>query len=488
MTNRRAVDTEAPATTRLRHEIKRLRRVANLSQPALAARIGYSRQYVSYAERVDTLPSLGLIRAIDSALEAGGALLALWREAEVERTALRGTRTATPVVDGALIGMNQASEASGSSPVLLTPAGRFFTGSTTAMFVLPATHDRGRILASPDDALTSENLRRTQRALVVAAVNNSDGPRFYGMDKRLARSHLANANDGAPLLIPHAYRLDEFTLAIAWAITNLDDALLDDDAELAAASTRLSNLYTQPQSALGLEHAAELSPVSRMWLGSDFCARHILRHADQLTDTPVFWTREQRGEEASTWLFFTHKLHYLHRVAEAIGSPATPPIRAFCIPPDAVSASWMPERILLLLAAALIESFGIHVSVCIEPEYSAVQGFVLDRTRRAIVANWINTDRIWHVDVTDHRPTLREFSDAHGWARHHSILNATTPHLRLRALAEYLRLDWAWLTGRAAELADHGASGFTRPRNRLLSLTGLERACQFLADYPREDR
>ncbi|MCP2298334.1 hypothetical protein APR11_004779 [Nocardia amikacinitolerans] len=113
---------------------------------------------------------------------------------------------------------------------------------------------------------------------------------------------------------------------------------------------------------------------------------------------------------------------------------------------------------------------------------------MLDRTRRAIVANWINTDRIWHVDVTDHRPTLREFSDAHGWAQHHSILNATTPHLRLQALAEYLQLDWAWLTGRAAELADHGASGFTRPRNRLLSHTGLDRACQFLADYPREDR
>lgn len=88
---------------------------------------------------------------------------------------------------------------------------------------------------------------------------------------------------------------------------------------------------------------------------------------------------------------------------------------------------------------------------------------------------------------TSPSPPLREFSDAHGWARHHSILNTTTTHLRLQALAEYLQ-DWAWLTGRAAELSDHTASGFTSPRNRLLSLTGLDRACQLLADYRREDR
>lgn len=44
-----------------------------------------------------------------------------------------------------------------------------------------------------------------------------------------------------------------------------------------------------------------------MWLGSRFCAGHILRHTDTLTDIPAFWTREQRGEEASTSLLFAHK-------------------------------------------------------------------------------------------------------------------------------------------------------------------------------------
>jgi hypothetical protein len=67
--------------------------------------------------------------------------------------------------------------------------------------------------------------------------------------------------------------------------------------------------------------------------------------------------------------------------------------------------SGVPERILLLLAAALIESYGIEVAVTDAPEFAATAGFVTDR-RTAVVANWIDADGIWHVDVTDHRPTV----------------------------------------------------------------------------------
>ncbi|MFX0575741.1 helix-turn-helix transcriptional regulator [Nocardia nepalensis] len=69
-----------PATIadELAREIKRLRLSSGLSQRALAAKIGYSRQYVSMAEWENSdLPSAELICAIDTALHAGGELVAL---------------------------------------------------------------------------------------------------------------------------------------------------------------------------------------------------------------------------------------------------------------------------------------------------------------------------------------------------------------------------------------------------------------------------
>lgn len=105
--------------------------------------------------------------------------------------------------------------------------------------------------------------------------------------------------------------------------------------------------------------------MSRLWLGSDFCAQHILRHADAMQEMPCFWTREQRGEEASAWLLFAHKYAYLADTAAAFRATDGAPIRVFCVPSVAVDGSAQPERILLLLAVALMESFGIRVEVCV---------------------------------------------------------------------------------------------------------------------------
>ncbi|WP_378736112.1 hypothetical protein [Nocardia brasiliensis] len=386
---------------------------------------------------------------------------------------------------------NPVSPLAGSTgePLIRTPAGRYFLGSVTPVVLVPAVLDSGRILAASTDAVAlNPILLRPHRSMIVATVNTAEGVSFYGLDRRRARARSHASNPGAPLLIPQAYQLDDFTLGITWAVTNLDDALLDDDAELAAAELRLHTLDCRALSLAGPELAAELSVASQMWLGSQFCARHILDHADQLSDTPFFWTREQRGEEASTWLLFTHKYQYLQSTAATFASTGRTLTRAFCIPPDSVTASRRPERVLLLLTAALIESFGVTVAVCIEPEYTAVQGFVLDRDRRAIIATWINTNRFWHADITDHRPTLHEFSDASEWARTHSILTAPTPLLRLHTLSDYLQLDWTWLTRRARDLADTGTVGLIRPRSRLLSLAGLDKSLRFLADLAREDR
>lgn len=85
----------APAAVQLAHEIKRLRKAADISQPDLAGMIGYTRQYVSLAERVGkNIPSQELIRALDKALNANGALIALWQQAKAEQAALRQNASA----------------------------------------------------------------------------------------------------------------------------------------------------------------------------------------------------------------------------------------------------------------------------------------------------------------------------------------------------------------------------------------------------------
>lgn len=92
-------DRPRPLAQRLAGEIRRLRKAAGLSQPELAALIGYTRQYVSLAERPNRcLPSAELVRAIDDALRAGGALVALRQRADAERKACR---PATSPIDAA---------------------------------------------------------------------------------------------------------------------------------------------------------------------------------------------------------------------------------------------------------------------------------------------------------------------------------------------------------------------------------------------------
>jgi transcriptional regulator with XRE-family HTH domain len=78
------------AAVRLANEIKHLRSSAGLSQPQLAMLVGYTRQYISLAERPQrNLPSIELIRALDAGLNAKGALVALRENAKSEQLARR---------------------------------------------------------------------------------------------------------------------------------------------------------------------------------------------------------------------------------------------------------------------------------------------------------------------------------------------------------------------------------------------------------------
>ena len=323
--------------------------------------------------------------------------------------------------------------------------------------------------------------------MVVGVLADRDtGPRRFGLDRRIARSRLGRAAAGAPLLIPRAYELDDLCFGLLWAVANLDDALLDDDSALSMAEAHLTGGETVSNRSEGRHgDAAELSAVSKMHLGSAVCARHILRNAESLTSPPSFWTREQRGEEASTWLFLAHKYAYLERTTALFSTAAGGPTRTFCVPRAAVEDSEPAERVLLFLAVSLMESFGLQVDVCAESEYTALQGFVLQQRRRAIVANWVGQDGIWHLDVTDHRATLREFADARGYASACSVTAGTSPGERLRTFADYLGLDWTWLTRRCGELGDYGTAGLVSPRSRLLSTAGVDRACSFVGGLSR---
>jgi hypothetical protein len=360
--------------------------------------------------------------------------------------------------------------------VLDAPAGHFLGGASIDLQVYPATDD-GRILAEiPPGYSRDQFLLRPRRALVAGVIDDGMAT-AYALDSRHARQRLSGAGGQTRLLVPKAYVLDEITLGLLWAVANLDEALLSDDRSLASAQQQFVPYELLSRSAVSHELVSELTTASAMWLGSQFCARHIVRNLDQVEHVPVFWTREQHGEEASTWLLFTHKYDYLQDLAARFNSGMA---RAFCIPSQVAEASPPAESVLLMLAASLMESFGIQVQIVADQEYETIDGFVLDGQGRAIVANWVRADGVWHVDVTTSRPTIRQYADASGYARAHSVIGTDDPAHRLRALCDYLALDWIWLTRRCAELGEQGTAGIAQPRSRLLSLAGVDRACRYL--------
>jgi hypothetical protein len=363
---------------------------------------------------------------------------------------------------------------------MLLPGGRAFEGSTTAVQVHAADARDGRLqVRTPDPRRWAEFAQGRGRGLMVAAETSGEQPRFFALDAREARR---NVDRGRPVIVPTAYELDDLSYGILWATANLDDGLLADDQDLTASKTELAAYESLTASAVSREAVPGLATVSHMWLGSDFCARHILRHLDGLPEQPVFWTREQRGEEASTWLLFGHKYAYLRKTQERAGG--TRLVRAFCVPEDAVRESPRHERILLFLAAALMESCGIEVQLTAEAEFEDVDGFVLGGTRQAIVANWVRSDGMWRVDSTQRTSVLSEYTDAIGYVDDHSVIGAPSPAGRLAALARYLELDLAWLRRRCRELGQHGTTRLVRPRSRLVSSEGLDAACTYVGALP----
>jgi len=321
----------------------------------------------------------------------------------------------------------------------------------------------------------SQVLPQPLHGLVAGEDTSSGEPRLFAVDALQVRRKASSREE---VRIPRAYELDDFALAVLWATAGFDSGLLNDDALLARARSDLHSYENLTRSAVSREVVAELHPVSQAWLGSGFCARHIVRNLPRLEQRPEFWTAERTGEDAATWLFFRHKHDYLRKLQDVYGK-ATCLTRSFCILERHVAASSTGERVLMFLALALMEAMGVIVRITADDEFLSVGGFVLAPKSRALVANWVAAEGLWHVDSTTQRDVLLDFQEATGHAAGHSVTSSGTSTGRLQQAADYLGLDWTWLVRRCSEISKYGAAGLLMPRSRLLSPAGLETACEY---------
>jgi len=385
------------------------------------------------------------------------------------RPPIKSAPTALQSVD--LLALAGPRTASGPTERLRVPAGRSYLGVELAGHYWAADKvGRDVLLVGPDDGDLLALKRPDRRALVVAVDQENrqyvaDGRRFVDRVERRT----------GPQAVPLANVVDDMTVGIIWATTNADTSLLADDAQLVRSQAYVAHHEKSSVSRAAREEVPTLNPLASQWLGSRFCSRHVLRHLDQIEDAPLFWTREQRGEEAANWLLWSHKFEYLRRTSRRFSSMR----RGFCIPETEVKASPRYERVVLLLAMALMEAFGIRVELSAEPEHVEVEGFVL--AQRAIVANWLGSPGLWCVEASAPPSRLITYRRLADQAVGESLTSQPTPVERLAFLASYLDVPWGWFRKRCVELAAVGVDDIAHPSSRLLSTRGLNTAIRYVA-------
>ncbi|MFG1626237.1 hypothetical protein [Kribbella sp. NPDC049227] len=359
----------------------------------------------------------------------------------------------------------------GATETLALPAGRSFAGAEVAAHYCDVNKaGQEWLMVTPSSDVIGSLARPDRRSMVVAVDNDrrhyiSDGRRF--VDRAGRRT--------GPEPISSATVIDDLTVGIIWATTNADTALLADDAQLARSHSRLAHYEKKLSSEAVPTEVPTLNPVASQWLGSRFCSRHLTRHMDRLSGEPFFWTREQRGEEAASWLLWSHKFEYLRRTSRWF----TGMRRGFCIPEEEVAGSPRYERVMLLLAMALMEAFGIRVELSPEREHGGVEGFVL--ANEAIVANWLGGSGLWYVDASAPPPRRSVYREIDGYLAAGSLIDQPTAARRLAAMASYLDVSWQWFRRRCEELAVASVDDIAHPRSRLLSTLGLNTAVRYVA-------
>jgi hypothetical protein len=359
-------------------------------------------------------------------------------------------------------------------------------GTSAAVHLLPVTKHGEEVNPAQLDQDAQRDLegflRPARRGFLVGVEERLGDLELYVREAASARrAGRPGPRSTGAVSIPSAYLLDDLTYGILWALTQLDDGLLADDQVLDSERHIISTYLSLPRSAPS-QFLVDLSAAGSSWMGSAFCAQHIEQELAEASEVPIFWTREQSGEEAAPWLFFKHKLDYLQTLTRFHSSSAQT-VRVFCLPEIEVARSEPYERVLLLLAIALMERLGIRVRVIPQPEYTEVDGVALVPGHRAVVANWVRAPggALWAASITSARGDLRTYASAFADAQSNDVLaGASDPAGRLRILSGYLGLDWSWLTSRCRSLGEYGVAGLVRPRSRLLTVQALDETLLFL--------
>ncbi|WP_033818333.1 hypothetical protein [Kitasatospora sp. MBT63] len=352
-----------------------------------------------------------------------------------------------------------------------------YDSTTTVAQVYEATRQGDLLVIDPADHDHVRQLADASARMLLLAAYDGE---LYLLDAAHARRHLAR-RPFAVLPVPRANRLDDLTYALTLALLTCDDALLADDWAIEEQQEALERYRSLPRSAPARTSMPDLRAVTSAFIGSEFCARHILGHLADTESVPLFWTREQRGEQGIGWLMWRHKHVYLRELTGRFGTGGRKRMaRAFCIPASAVSSSDPYERILLFLTVALMELHGLDVWVSADERLADVDGFVLVPGEHAVLANWVAGEAMWRVDATAEPADLLSYQHMLDHARATSVVRGEEPRQRLRALAEHLALDWAWLTARCGELARSGSTAMLRPRSRHLTLAEVDRVLAFV--------
>jgi transcriptional regulator with XRE-family HTH domain len=354
------------------------------------------------------------------------------------------------------------------------PGGRSFPGAELAVVMTRSVPADGGVVLELSSDLIASLERPHRRTMLITPTLTEEGQVVHVADGREFAAAAVRRSE--PHRVPSAYRLDDLTIAVVWAVTNTDSAILADDSALDSYQRTLAHYEESSKSSATLSEVPRLNEVSSKWLGSDFCARHIIRHLPRMTISPFFWSREQRGEEAAAWLLWAHKRRYLRHTAARYTNMR----RGFCIPEHEVRTSPLYERVLLLLALALMESCGIEAQVTAEPELGAIEGFVL--ADDLIVANWLRGAGLWYVDTDAPSSRWTTYRDISNHTATKSIIAQPTPAGRLQAMASYLDIPWTWFATRCREIGTAGVEGLAHPRSRLLSTEGLMTALRYVAN------
>ncbi|MYT82367.1 hypothetical protein YW3DRAFT_05751 [Streptomyces sp. MnatMP-M77] len=361
-------------------------------------------------------------------------------------------------------------------------------GTTAAIYLLPVIKQgeevHGEALGEDGRRDMEGFLRPARRGFILGAEERRGDLDVYVREATSARrSGRPSRNSIASPSIPSAYLLDDLTYAIVWALTQLDDGLLADD-QLLDGERHLISTYLSMRRSAPSKLLVALTASGSSWLGSAFCARHVEQELAEAKESPVFWTREQSGEEAAPWLFFKHKIEYLKALMR-FHSSSSQTVRVFCLPEEGFAQMARYERVLLVLAIALMERLGIRVRVIPHPEYSEVDGVALVPGHHAVVANWVRVPggALWAAGSTTARGELRTYASAFADAEGNDVLSgAPNSAGRLQVLSEYLGVDWDWLTARCRSLGEYGVAGLVRPRSRLLTVSALDETLMHLGD------